>query len=107
MREKMNMSSKYTIADAVRTVGHLLEHHPTTGYLARDNKRHRVDYDSKEATCWCLVGGFNAVTDIMGIDDYHAVWLEIQKTTGIYSGLDWDACEYKLAVCKKLQEYKG
>jgi hypothetical protein len=101
------MSSKYSEETAIRMIGHLLERNHTTGTMARDSKNSRVDYDSSNACKWCLVGAYNIVSDVLDIDYQRDLWLKIQSVTAIYSGLTWDACEDKLSVCKKLQEYKG
>jgi hypothetical protein len=49
--------------DAIRTVGQLLLHRPTTGDDARDNNGNPVDYRSPNACCFCYSGATALVAD--------------------------------------------
>lgn len=46
-------------------VGHLLEHHPTTGEAARDKNGSCVSPCNSKASCFCLLGACRAVTGAM------------------------------------------
>jgi hypothetical protein len=102
------MGSKYTIADAVRMVGYLLEHHPTTHYWARTNKGTAVESNHPRASCWCLLGACQIVGNKL-----HLQYGDIVRTVFddvlcmLPHGTLWDTHPNKPKLCKKLQEYKG
>ena len=100
------MSSKYTIAEGVRMVGHLLEHHPATGCLARRKNGGVVGIHNSNASCWCLFGAAHVVEYRLNLGSFELVDT-VADVTGIDHGRDWDSHEDKLSICKKLQEYKG
>jgi hypothetical protein len=94
-----------TIGDAVRTIGHLLEHHMTTKTCARNSKGFAVEYNAPDATSWCLVGAHYFVNKKMFNQDLE--WYLIQDITGIPDGTTFDnlSPEKRLEVAKKLQAY--
>ena len=47
--------------EALRVVGHLLEHHPTTTAEARDRDGARTDSCAESACYWCLAGAIDVV----------------------------------------------
>lgn len=46
---------------ALRTMGHLLEHHPTTEYYARDKWGIVAGSTDSDACSWCFVGAIRLV----------------------------------------------
>lgn len=55
-----------SIETAVRMVGHLLEHHGTTGPFAADKDGIEVAIDDPAATSWCLAGACELVSSKLG-----------------------------------------
>jgi hypothetical protein len=96
------------IVDAIRTVGHLLEHHPTTGQIARDGEGNFVHELDVKASCWCYVGAECVVGKALGVE-FVQLFRACDEVTGISNGDDWDNLSDKerLAVAKKLQQYTG
>jgi hypothetical protein len=102
-----DMSSKYTIADAVRMVGHLLEHHPTTEYWAHTKDGHPTLPNNPHASCWCLFGACEVVGAKLKLN-YNSLAETVCSVLNIApAGISWDNHPDKASVCKKLQEYKG
>lgn len=57
-----------TLDEALRVVGHLLEHHGTRGVLARDAYGKPVNPAENPAACsWCLLGALWVVSSRMGL----------------------------------------
>ena len=75
--------------DAVRTVGQLLLHRPTTGTFADDCEGNPVLADSKEAYCFCFLGAILAVSDKLHVNvaDLGSLCSSISGCTGMYA---WD-----------------
>jgi hypothetical protein len=101
--------SKYTIADGVRMVGHLLEHHPTTGFYAKNSTGGFESPDDKLATCWCFLGANSVVSIKLGLDFREL--LDVTKKQTIPHATcvagHWDNADdsTRLEIAKKLQEY--
>lgn len=100
------MNYKYTIADGVRMVGHLLEHHPTTGVLAKHKNGRTIGIMEKNASFWCLFGAVHVVSWKLHLNSLKLA-NEVVDVTGVKTGPQWDHHNDKATVCKKLQEYKG
>jgi hypothetical protein len=99
----------YTIGDGIRMLGHLLEHHPTTGYYAKTVRGHCIGWAEKNASCFCYFGGMNAVSVALGRNRYdEGIYDSCVEVTGLRTGRDWDCLtdEERLEVAKKLQAYK-
>jgi hypothetical protein len=102
------MSSKYTIADAVRMMGHLLEHHPAEGTLARNKNGRVIGPTEKNAACWCYIGSGFVVAEQLHLN-VSSVFNASDRVSGISDGNTWDSLSQvsRKDVAKKLQEYKG
>jgi hypothetical protein len=55
------------IKEAVNMIGHLLEHHPTTGTAARNQEGIDVSSTSKYACQWCVIGAMTAVATALKV----------------------------------------
>lgn len=67
-----------TIKEAVRIVGHLLEHHPTTGVSARNKEGEDVSSVDPEASCWCVVGAAAVTRKIVRTaDDWYLTYMDV------------------------------
>lgn len=96
------------INTAIRMVGHLLEHHSTTGSYARTKTGHHTTATDEDASCFCFVGAVWAVTRKMGGNwkilanecSSHLNW------TGLQEPKQWDSAtdSQRLAWARKLQK---
>jgi hypothetical protein len=102
------MSSKYTIATAVRMMGHLLESHPTEGALSRTKRGSRISPTEINAACWCYIGAGLVVSQTLKLP-VSDVFRVSDEVSGIADAYTWDGLTKinRLKACKKLQEYKG
>lgn len=59
---------KKDIRQALRMIGHLLEHHPTTGRPGRYANGQPSSHSSKDpkTSCWCLIGAQGVVSLHLG-----------------------------------------
>ena len=89
------MKKRHTKRDVRRMVGHLLLHHPTTGWLARDRNGIRVKSLDSDACCWCLWGALRAAAS--------ALKVTVRKP-GIWTTAEWDNAtdEQRKAYATKL-----
>lgn len=103
--------------NAIRMVGYLLEHHPTTGEGARDRTGNAVACTSSKASCFCILGAVKAVTcaispDPNSINFYYQVMETIENT---FPDMVWPTLvdqwegpntspETRLAIARKLQQ---
>ncbi len=62
------MNNQEPISTCIRTVGHLLLAHPTTGKIARDWSGNYVPYFDPQAECFCFVGACCLVEDTFDPD---------------------------------------
>ncbi len=99
------------LATAVRMVGHLLEHHPTTGEAARTIEGTPTDPCSMDAACWCYLGAIEAVAGWNGLE-YGDVCDESSRQLRPACASEVERWEGKgtskksrLALARKLQNY--
>jgi hypothetical protein len=112
MELSINMTTNDTLTDAVRTVGQLLLHHPTTGEVAKDRTGRAVDTTSKSACKFCYVGAVDAVARKLDV-----AWAKLdRKCDDILAGPgnyfdadDWDegSNKQRKAWATKLANFKG
>jgi hypothetical protein len=112
----MEKQVKYTVGDALRTIGYLLEYHGTTGYYARNNIGDGVSSNSEDACSWCLLGAMCLVAGKMQVRPiYKDIYKDIMKLAGFNLNCGyglarfWDVIlteEERLSLCKKLQSYE-
>jgi hypothetical protein len=97
------------VKEAVNMVGHLLEHHPTTGEAARDINGRAVASTSPEASCWCVVGACSIVQNALKLEHWDRVSLSIEMQQ-LVGGLieTWEgpgtSKRTRLALARKLQK---
>lgn len=85
--------TKHTVQDGLRMVGHLLEHHPTTGANARTVQlRPLIDGYSPGASCWCLEGACEAVAKVLSLSEFDLKTAAICKVEGRLVSA-WDYAE--------------
>ena len=60
--------SKYTIGDAIRMVGHLLEHNGITGPFFADKKGRSTEANDSATCRYCAAGACKAVAETLGVD---------------------------------------
>lgn len=96
---------------AIRMIGHLLEHHGTAHYEARDASGKGTMFFNGKATRWCLGGAINVVAGELGLDDV-AIFRTVAKILDIPMrdlARSWDNL-YDLGQTKtitdKLKAYK-
>lgn len=99
------------LGTAVRMVGHLLEHHPTTGEAARTIESTPTDPCSTGAACWCYLGAIEAVTGWNGLE-FDDVYDESSRQLGLSCASEVEKWEGKgtskksrLTIARKLQNY--
>lgn len=114
---------EYTIQEAIRMVGHLLEHHPTTGAAARDSEGVQTGgAHEKNASRWCIVGAASVVARYLTSEDayydkYQEICLGINKVLalpniikvidaweGSVSGVAGVTPATRLTIARKLQQ---
>ena len=78
---------KHTERDVRRMAGHLLLHHRTTGWPARDRNGLERRWSDKVACCWCLWGAIRAVERALGVKMELILPLE---TPELWSATQWD-----------------
>jgi hypothetical protein len=95
---------------ALNMAGHLLEHHPTTGTLARDLSGYAVKENSPDACEWCLSGALQVVANSLKLDDVK-FFSRAYKILGLNWGNavhKWDSSESNRGrIVKALKEYNG
>lgn len=101
------------IKTAVRMIGHLLEHHPTTGESSRDvNGNGCTHLNFKGPASWCLVGADNAIADSLKFSDNDRkdLWESLKNILNSCLVQAWEgpgtSDETRLALARKLQEIK-
>ncbi len=98
--------------DAIRTVGQLLLHNPTTGASARDAQGDPVSPLNTSACCFCYTGAACFVAEYTGIS-----WLRLDRIcadvlVGRSDSLvpqDWDEAgnKQRKAWAQKLADFEG
>lgn len=103
------MSTTAGEIDAVRTVGQLLLHRPTIGFLARDIDGYSVDPLSSKACKFCYMGATSAVANKLGVNDRRLDDLCYDTLKLILDGSVWDSASdrQKKAWARKLANYNG
>jgi hypothetical protein len=108
---------KDDIKQALRMIGHLLEHHPTTGAYSRDRKGREIHeetaYASSQASCWCIIGAQDTVSYRLGFMDHNRdteLMSALYKTLGLRPGellAEWEGPgttdQTRLEIARKLQ----
>ncbi len=92
--------------EALRVVGHLLEHHPATHDAALDKIGTPVSPCAKSACRWCIVGAISAVNAKLGTnlayykvgEDVFGDWNILNMWEGPHT-----SNETRLSIAKKLQ----
>lgn len=96
----------YTTQEALRMVGHLLEHHPAVAEAAQDKQGSPVTCTAKQATRWCVVGACIAVSRALEFPIYVSQIEGFLNTTDAVR--DWDGSgtspATRLAIARKLQK---
>lgn len=103
---------KTELVDAVRTVGQLLLHHPTTREAARNKYGHPVDVTAKSACKFCYVGAVDAVCHNLKV-----TWWQLDRACDnvlvgpdkSFAPFDWDrgTREQRKEWATKLANYTG
>jgi hypothetical protein len=99
--------------DAVRTIGHLLEHHPTTRRVAGNAAGNAVRSSDPTACSWCLIGASMAVAIRLGnqytaqsIQDAIRGYLSPGKTAYLVDAWENEKTDAdRLTLARKLQQY--
>jgi hypothetical protein len=100
-----------TLTEAIQVTGHLLEHHATTGVMARNQSGKPIDVHDPKACCWCYIGAQFLVTEMF--DNKFQVQSKYFQTcdsvSGIEEGEQWDKAtpDERLRIARKLQAYNG
>jgi len=100
---------KNKLITAVRTVGQLLLHNPTTEAFARNKYRKEVDELSPKACRFCHMGAIRVVSDRLNVDYVH-LDKECDKALGFVGGpSSWDLSSKKdrREWALKLANYTG
>lgn len=98
------------VKTGIRMVGHILEHHSTTGVFARTKEGAPVLAHNPSATYWCALGAESLVEYALKFNSAESSYLN-QITSVIMGspcrGLKWDSISYekRLAYARKLQEF--
>lgn len=98
MELNFNMTKNEKLVDAVRTVGQLLLHRPTSGVMARDNYLNEVSFRSSEACRFCYVGACNVVNACFFGAHYKDTSYKIGKDT-VFGNKVSGACDKALGMC--------
>lgn len=100
--------NKFSIPEAIRIMGHLLEHHGISGPVAVDkNGAHTVPQDP-QATGWCMFGVALLLDRKHGVDYTYLVEMVgrcLGKTCSLAGMWEYTTPEERLAMARKLQAY--
>lgn len=88
---------------AIRMVGHLLDHYPTLGALARNKEGICCEPCSPNASCWCFVGATNAVASKLNVNASELLKAAYAITNCTPTKWDNYGKSYRQEVAKKLQ----
>lgn len=100
-----------TLITAIRTVGQLLLHHPTTGFYARNSQGEICDYERSDASCFCFLGACHLVQKRLRLSNWCSLVEECGKllSWGNYHHARWDNAtnEQRQAWAQKLADFNG
>lgn len=65
------MKHQHTIGEAVRMVGHLLEHHGIVGLFVADPSGQPTDIRDPLACSWCMAGACEIVAHTLNVNVFH------------------------------------
>ncbi len=105
------MNNQITLETAIRTVGQLILHHPTTGRLARNNLSMGTDPTDSEACQFCYIGAaYLVASSLLNDPDYgDRLSRECDNVIGrMISGPSWDNASdsQRTEWANKLANYK-
>jgi hypothetical protein len=108
--------SKYTIGDAIRMVGHLLEHNGITGPFYADKDGNYTSGGDSTTCRFCMAGAIDKVCETLGLRNERPVSAEVVRMFPnsygsrviVWEGDDQPTTpEERLAIARKLQAYNG
>lgn len=106
------MTSKHTVGDAIRMIGQLLLHHPTTEYYARDKDGKMCDSFAPAAFCFCYLGALRAVIQRLNVGYWavnDTIGVLIWGTQDYMDATKWDGGSDldRRSWAQKMADYNG